>query len=151
VAMVPALIVLAVHLWWVLRTDIAFEDAAISASAERAKRLEAMRSRRTLGAVPPPRRATSTIALASEGRPALAIFWKNLLCLKRTAQLRVFIGPVVMAVLLGGAMTDTDDAFAIIAASALILSGMLLVFGGRLIRNDLRQDMQHLPMLKTLP
>ena len=28
---------------------------------------------------------------------------------------------------------------------------MLIVFGGRLIRNDLRQDMQHLPLLKTLP
>ena len=26
-----------------------------------------------------------------------------------------------------------------------------MVFGGRLIRNDLRQDMQHLPLLKTLP
>jgi hypothetical protein len=28
---------------------------------------------------------------------------------------------------------------------------MLLLFGGRLIRNDLRHDMQHLPLIKSLP
>ena len=28
---------------------------------------------------------------------------------------------------------------------------MLIVFGGRLIRNDLRHDMLHLPLLKSVP
>jgi hypothetical protein len=28
---------------------------------------------------------------------------------------------------------------------------LLTIFGGRLIRNDLRQDMQHLPLIKSLP
>jgi len=85
------------------------------------------------------------------GHPALAIIWKNILCLRRTAQLRVFIGPVAMAVILGGAFSEDGDVRAIVATSALIFAGMLLVFGGRMIRNDMRQDMQHLALLKVLP
>lgn len=148
----PALLVLALHLWWVLRTDAAFEDAAIEASAERARRLEAMKSRRSLGATAKPRKASSTIALAAVGHPAIGIFWKNILCLRRTAQLRLLIGPLAMSVIIGGAIAGDDGgAVGVIAASSLIFAGLLIVFGGRLIRNDLRQDMQHLPLLKTLP
>ena len=55
--MLPALAVLAIHATWVLRTDAAFEDAAIEASAERARRLEAMRTRRTIAATAAPRAA----------------------------------------------------------------------------------------------
>lgn len=150
-AVAPALIVLALHIWWVLRTDTAFEDAAIEASAERAKRVAAMRSRRA-GAVVAPRTVKSTIALASVGHPAVGIFWKNILCLRRTAQLRLLIGPTAMAIIIGGAMASDDGGpLGVVAAAALIFAGLLVVFGGRLIRNDLRQDMQHLPLLKTLP
>ncbi|HVX41202.1 MAG TPA: putative ABC exporter domain-containing protein [Gemmatimonadaceae bacterium] len=150
--MLPALAVLALHAWWVLSSNAAFEDAAIEASAERARRLEAMRSRRTGTARAAPRKATGTLALASSGHPALAIFWKNMLCLRRTAELRVFVGPVAIALALGAAVSsggaEPGDIF---AACAVALAGMLLIFGGRLIRNDLRHDMQHLSLLKVLP
>jgi ABC-2 type transport system permease protein len=147
----PALVVLGLHAWWVLRADTAFEDAAIEASAERLRRVEAMKSRRGLGAVKP-RTATSTIALASVGHPAIGVFWKNMVCLRRTAQLRLLIGPTAMAIIIGGALAgDEGGAPGMVAASAVVFAGLLIVFGGRLIRNDLRQDMQHLPLLKTLP
>ena len=146
----PAAAMLAVHTWWVLRTKAAFEEAALEASIERARRLEAMRSRRALGAAPP-RVATSSIQLASAGHPAYAIIWKNMLCLRRTAQLHVFIGPLAMAIALGLAFTTGAGLAAHIAVSALMFAGLLVVFGGRLIRNDLRQDMQHLPLIKSLP
>jgi hypothetical protein len=146
----PALIVLALHTLWVLRTDTEFEEAALEASVERARRLEAMRTRRTFS-LAPPRAPTSTISLASHGHPALAIIWKNILCLKRTAQLRVFVGPLAMAIAVGMAFTTGLDTAAHIAVSSLLFAGLLLIFGGRLIRNDLRQDMQHLPLIKALP
>ena len=146
----PALLVLALHTFWVLRTDTEFEEAALEASVERARRVEAMRSRRTFTAAPP-RAPTSTIQLASQGHPALAIIWKNILCLRRTAQLRVFVGPLAMAIAIGIAFTTGLDTAAHVAVSSLLLAGLLLVFGGRLIRNDLRQDMQHLPLIKALP
>ena len=57
-----------------------------------------------------------------------------------------------MAVIVGGAIAGEDGgAVGVVATSALVFAGLLIVFGGRLIRNDLRQDMQHLPLLKTLP
>lgn len=151
-AIIPAVGMVIVHAWWVFRTDTAFEDAAIEASAERARRLDAMRARRTVGAIAPPRSAGSTLRLASVGHPALAIFWKNMLCLRRTAQLRVFVGPVTMAIAIGGATSGAGaDLGAVFAIGLLVLTGMLLLFGGRLIRNDLRHDMQHLPLIKSLP
>jgi ABC-2 type transport system permease protein len=148
----PALVVCLLHPWWVLRTDAAFEDAAIVASAARVKKLEAMRSRRSAVAVGTSRPATSTLRLAAQGHPAMAIVWKNMLCLRRTAQLRLFIGPTVMALALGAAVSEgARDAGAFITSSALMLGLMMMVFGGRLIRNDLRHDMLHLPLLKSLP
>jgi ABC-2 type transport system permease protein len=149
---VPGLIVLAAHAWWVIRVDTAFEEAAMDASAERAKRLETMRARRSMTSMAAPRKATATIALASSGHPALAILWKNTLCLRRTAQLRLFIGPVAMSLVLGSALAENGgDIASVTATSALAFAGLLLIFGGRLIRNDLRQDMLHLTLLKTLP
>jgi hypothetical protein len=134
----------------VLRTDAAFEEAALEASIERARRLEALRSRRSYSATP--LKATkSTIQLASAGHPAFAIIWKNMLCLRRTAQLRVYVGPLAMSIALGMAFSTGRDVAAHVAISALIFAGLLMVFGGRLIRNDLRQDMQHLPLIKSLP
>ncbi|MGH7619107.1 MAG: putative ABC exporter domain-containing protein, partial [Gemmatimonadaceae bacterium] len=151
-AIVPAFGVLAFHVWWVLRTDSAFEDAAIEASAERMKRLAAIKARRGVGAAVASKTAKSTIALSSVGHPAIGIFWKNILCLRRTAQLRLLIGPTAMAIIIGGAIGgEGKGPFGVIAAATLVFAGLLVVFGGRLIRNDLRQDMQHLPLLKTLP
>src|SRR5581483_483372 len=70
----------------------------------------------------------------------------------RTAQYRLFIGPTVMALALGAAMSGGGrDWGAFIAASALMLGAMMMLFGGRLIRNDLRHDMLHLPLIKSLP
>lgn len=145
----PAIGMLVLHAWWVLTTDTAFEEAAVEASAARARRLEART--RPASAVAPTKRPTSTMALSAKGHPAFAVFWKNILCLRRTAQLRLFIGPVLMAIVLGGAMAGDDDIASLVATSALVLAGLLLVFGGRLIRNDLRQDMQHIALLKALP
>jgi hypothetical protein len=75
-----------------------------------------------------------------------------MLCLRRTAQLRVFVGPLTMAIAISAATSGAGaDLGAVFAVGALVLTGMLLLFGGRLIRNDLRHDMQHLPLIKSLP
>jgi hypothetical protein len=147
-----AIAIMAAHLFWVLRADVAFEDAAIEASAERARRRETSRSRRGVGAVTSSKRASKTIALATKGHPGLAVFWKNMLCLRRTAQLRLLVGPAAMAVAFGAAASEGgSDPAMFIASSAAALGAIMLVFGGRMIRNDLRHDMLNLPLLKALP
>jgi hypothetical protein len=151
-AMLPALAMLLVHVIWIFRVDRAFEDAAIEASVERARRSDAARSRRASTRLSTPTKAVGTIRLATAGHPALAIVWKNMLCLRRTMELRVLIAPAVMAIVLGMAVSDgARDPALFVAAVAVAFGAMLLIFGGRLIRNDLRHDMLHLPMLKTLP
>jgi hypothetical protein len=151
-AMLPALGILAFHTWWVLQSDAAFEEAAADASALREKQLEKLRSRR--GAAPTVKASSGarTIGLASTGRPALAVVWKNTICLLRTSQFRQLLGPVMIALIgsfvWAGRVGDPAQNVALLAA---LLAVVLLLFGGRAIRNDLRSDMLHLPLLKTLP
>jgi hypothetical protein len=98
------------------------------------------------------KRPSRTIALAAKGHPALAIVWKNILCLRRTAQLRLIVGPVAMALAFGAASSEGgSDPALFVASGAAAIALMLLVFGGRMIRNDLRHDMLNLPLLKALP
>jgi len=57
----------------------------------------------------------------------------------------------VMSIALGTAFSTGAGWPMHVALTALNFAGLMLVLGGRLIRNDLRQDMQHLPLIKSLP
>jgi hypothetical protein len=151
-AIIPAAAVMGLHVFWVLRSDAAFEDAALEASEERARRMDAIRSRRSLVVPKGKLAAKTTMRLKALGHPAMAIFWKNILCLRRTAQFRLLIGPAGMAIAFGAALSSgARDLSLMIAATAATFAGLLIVFGGRLVRNDLRHDMLHLPLLKSVP
>ena len=164
-ATLPALaLVLLVHVWWVMHTDTAFEEAALAATAERAKRLEALRSRRSsiagTGAPSTPLRAPvaggvkrgAMFALAPTGRAEVAIVWKNLVCLRRTTQLKQLLTPVLLAVV-GGTVIGgkIGSVWGSIAVAFLMLAGVFLLMGPLMLRGDLRQDLQHLAELKMLP
>jgi hypothetical protein len=151
-AIIPAIAVMGLHVFWVLRNDAAFEDAALEASEERARRMDAIRSRRSLVVPKSALAAKTTLRLKALGHPAMAIFWKNILCLRRTAQLRLLIGPAGMAIAFGAALSSGARDFSLwVAATATTFAGLLIVFGGRIVRNDLRHDMLHLPLLKAVP
>ena len=150
-AAVPsALIVLLLHVWWVLRTDAAFEEAAIAASYERVRRLEAFKARK-LSAPRPEEISRAGFALPTRGHPAIAIVWKNFLCLRRSLQLRVFFAPVLVAGIWGWAFSQDRGMLGGLATGLASFAGLLAFFGPMLVRNDLRQDMQNLIALKTLP
>lgn len=151
-AIIPAAAVMGLHVFWVLRSDAAFEDAALEASEERARRMDAIRSRRSIVVPKSSLAAKTTLRLKAMGHPAMAIFWKNILCLRRTAQFRLLIGPAGMAIAFGAALSSGARDFSLwVAATATTFAGLLIVFGGRLVRNDLRHDMLHLPLLKSVP
>ena len=149
----PALAMLALHLTWVLRADVAFEEAAVLASSERAERIKRMRDRTGTRAVVKPKRGARTIPLAPTGAAAVAIVWKNTLGLIRATRpagvIAVLFTAVPMALAVsrfeGGGMTRFIAVMSATAAAALAL------LGPRVIRNDLRLDMLHLESLKTLP
>jgi len=148
---VPAVIALVAHIVWVFYTDRAFEEAAIEASAERARLLEAFRQRRGMTA-PPKVKTHRTVKLGSTGHPARAIIWKNTLCLIRTVPLMPFVIPAIIGAIFGltvaGGHSDWPKR---VMAAAASMFATTFFFGWRMIRNDLRHDMVNLSLLKTLP
>jgi ABC-2 type transport system permease protein len=151
-AMLPALGIVALHLFWVLNSDAAFEEAAALASTERAKKIDAMRSRRTVQFDRDGSDIKKTISLSPTGIPAVAIIWKNALALQRTiklgALLRLPILAFAAAAFIGWKSGDIPRALAIVA---FFMAIMLPLIALQVLRNDLRSDMLHLPFLKSLP
>jgi hypothetical protein len=151
-ALGPALLIMMLHAVWVLRMNVAFEEAAAVASTERARMIEAMRSRRGIASPPKSTDAARTIALSAKGHPGVAIFWKNSLSLMRASRMTVLIGPIFMTGMLAVMMPrGRTDAAGIVALVSLLITAVLLLVGGRTVRNDLRSDMLHLGFLKSLP
>ena len=152
-AMIPALGILGLHLWWVLRADERFEEAAAAASTALAKRIEAVRSRRS-GTLAPEvtRKGRRTIALAPTGFPPVAIAWKNVLqfrnVVKPFALLRLPVLVIGVAAYVGWKTGHLAQA----TLAACGLMAFFIPFGVNMtVRSDLRTDMLHLPLLKSLP
>lgn len=151
-ALAQALLLLALHVWWVLGSDRAFEEAAAEASEQQAKWVEQMRARRAGGAVVRPASRRRTLPLAARGAPEVALVWKHALWLLRTHQLRGLVSlPVLAFIAVFGFLGRGDAIETIIATIAAVVILVLLLFGPMTTRNDLRSDLLHLPMLKTLP
>lgn len=154
-AILPALLILLLHIPWVLRTDAAFEEAAAEAAVKRAERIEAIRSRR--GHVRAPRKsgARSWLPLAQLGRPANAIVWKNIIAILRTVSpstAGVIVGSVVVVVaVMISVAPNLHDSASVAAILLLVFAGFLLVAGPLWIRNDLRLDMLRLELLRSYP
>lgn len=152
-AMGPAMVLLGLHAIWVLRSDAAFEEAAAEQSAKMAELLAARRARVGGAAVAPAAKSTKrTLNLAATGPRAVAILWKNTLYLMRTGQLLAYLRipglALIAAVVLAGRSQNAQIVMFAVCASIAVLA---LMFGPVFTRNDLRNDLLHLPMLKTLP
>lgn len=147
-----SLLLLLVQLFWVIQSDVAFEEAAVQASVERARRIDARRRRSGQANVAPGKKAKRTIPLRPNGLPGGAIVWKNTLLLMRTGRVGSVIGLAIMAIVLSLPVVESrgiDGRF--VATAALMMVVLLIVLGSRVLQNDFRQDAEHVPALKTLP
>jgi len=148
-ALPSALMLLALNYIWVIRSDAKFEEA----SAELAERVAKIRTGRRLSA-PKPRLATSTpFTLALEGRPEMAIFWKNLILAGRYLSLRTLLRflPLIIiftVVARGGRGAGAAQGFAVLSIVVFVLT---ILLGPQIARNDLRQDFANLAVLKSWP
>ena len=75
----PALLMLAAHYVWVLRAEVAFEEASIDLSRRRAERLTARRAGGWRGLGRPTRRRRDPFPLRPAGASAPAFLWRNLI------------------------------------------------------------------------
>jgi len=145
--------ILLAHYLWVIRSGVAFEEAAVQAAERRARAREARRLRR--GGVPErkgPRKAP--FRLAPDGPAEIAFLWKALVAnglgklLGRAGVLAVLAWAAAMAVLASpiGRVPAT-----VIGATVATLWGLVVLLGPNLFRTDLRLDRQHLDVLRSLP
>lgn len=149
----PALLVLALHYTWVLRTDAAFEEAALEASQERAKALAKMTGtdlsakRSRAGAV------SRVFPLPRWGHPAVTIAWKNAAAAIRGGGWLKQIG-LFFAIFAGTLLVlklTTGMPIEAMLALTLVWGVMLLLLGPVWTRYDLRLDLRDLTMLRTMP
>ena len=146
VSLVIAALVLAATVAWVLHSDQAFEDAAAAAAERRAAETKQTRASYSV--------RSGGWSLAAAGRPEVAFAWKGatqtLRLVDRRSLVRIvallFSLMAVSAVLgRGNGLAATVGVFATIGAVAAIL------FLPQVLRIDMRQDLEHLELLKTWP
>jgi hypothetical protein len=143
------LLLFALNYAWVIQSDAAFEEASAADAERRAEQRTAPRSvRRNANATAPP------FALGATGRPEIAILWKNLIVLGRYASLKVLLrfAPlfVVLAIMFSRRSGPTGLT-TVVAMICLCVAAFTILLGPQTTRNDLRQDLGHLAILKTWP
>lgn len=148
----PAVGILLVHYAWVLRSDAAFEEAALDASARRARRLETWRSGGVAQAGETATRR-AWFRLAPSGWPAGALIWKNLTAVTRRLRpsLAILLVALGFVIVLPGAIDSDATAAQLFGTAALIWALVLVVFGPQWVRNDLRLDLRRLDLLRSYP
>jgi ABC-2 type transport system permease protein len=153
-AVIPALILLGIHYFWVVHTEVAFEEASIARAEKRAARLRASRQGDWRGNVAVTKARKPPFALGSIGRPELAFLWKNLLGTGAFFRPR----PVLMltAILVGGTswLSRRPDLAAIgagLSVVGMVILLMTVLLGPQMARQDLRTDLVNADILKTYP
>lgn len=146
-AVLPAVGLALLNFAWVVRTEDLCERS--SASTER----EAIEGTR------PPSRVVHRVAtgepfvLRTRGRPEWALVWKNLIMLGRYASpstlLRVGLALALLSLVVAGSHRR-EFATVAVTLTAAVCCGIALL-GAYSVRNDLRQDLAQLAVLKTWP
>ena len=150
----PALGLLALHYLWVVRSDVAFEEASIAVSQRHAVRVAAMRSGNWQN-TRPARKRRAPFRLAPTGPPAVAILWKNLLGAGQFFNARLAIAIIVWAGIAGTTFGSTHGAQAawplVVGLMCVMLLGWALLLGPQIVRQDFRRDLAVADLLKIYP
>ena len=153
-AMIPALILLAIHYVWVVHTEVAFEEASIARAEKRAARRRASQQGDWRGNVAVAKARTPAFALGSIGRPELAFLWKNLFATSAFFRPRPIL--VLTAILVGATswlsrQPDLAPIRVVLSVVGLVILIMTVLFGPQVARQDLRTDLANADILKTYP
>jgi hypothetical protein len=97
--------------------------------------------------------AATPFSLAPDGPPETAILWKNLILVGRYLSLRTLLRLLPLVIVFGliSRGNGGGGVAAFIGAMSLPLAAMAVLLGPQMMRNDLRQDLSRLPLLKMWP
>jgi ABC-2 type transport system permease protein len=138
--------VLAATVLWVLKSDEAFHDAADDAARRRSRQAQAQ------PAIGYRARATGW-TLALTGRPEGAFAWKAAMQTLRAVEKRGLrqIAVVLFALTVVATSAGRDGPAAALGTFALAAAVFAILMAPQVVRIDIRQDLQHLELLKTWP
>jgi hypothetical protein len=162
VAMIPALILLGLHYYWVSNIGGEFEEGSIALAEKKA----AVKAAAQRGEMPrlgsgKPGARSGPFPLAATGIPEIAFLWKNLLSMRSVLfSRRALFILVGVALWLSFALKplllkrDSANAGAIgimVVVICAIVAGYTLLLGPQIARQDLRNDLPSADLLKTYP
>jgi uncharacterized MnhB-related membrane protein len=154
IALGPALAILALHYFLVIRADVAFEEASVGYSQKLATRIAAMRNRRVAGALSAPKKKRDPFKLTPTGLPSMAFLWKNLILAGNYFTAPFYI-IMLIALILGGmimqALNNGSLWLDLLGAICLMLAWVSLLIGPIILRMDFRSDLNHADQLKLYP
>jgi hypothetical protein len=160
-AIVPALGMLALHYWWVSTTEARFEEGSIALAERRAAaKAAALRGdARPAGARGP---VAGPFPLPPHGPPETAFLWKNLLSMRNTLLTRrtivifffviLWMSSALKGLLSAETRSMGSNVFGpLILAFCATVAAYTLLAGPQIARQDLRNDLPNMDILKTYP
>ncbi len=160
-AMGPALGILALHYYWVSNTQARFEEGSIALAERRAAaRTALLRGDAPRSVAPRPRARAGPFPLAPHGPPEIAFLWKNLLSMRskfltwRTLLFAAFMLLWLFSSLRLVARAGSGGSNVYIAGILSlcgIVAGYTLLAGPQIARQDLRNDLPNMDILKSYP
>ncbi len=154
-ALPAALGVVALHYLWVIRSNVAFEEASLDLSRRVAERVAAARQGKGLETKPVKGRP-APFRLAPLGFPPVAFLWKNLIqffgSIRPRTLLIILLPFVFMAFFFAKSEMRRGGMFTGVAAMVLVMFFFWsLLLGAQMMRCDFRQDLAAMDVLKLFP
>jgi Putative ABC exporter len=156
IALGPAVLLVVLHYVWVMRSNVAFEEASVEASQKMAEKIATMRASRAQGGVvvKPKKKKRAPFELKPTGLPSVALLWKNLIHAGHSFTPRFWIMLLIVGVIFCTSLRGTGVGSGILPMIAMLIPmamGWLLLIGPQLFRQDFRSDLAMADVLKTYP
>jgi len=153
-ALGPALLLLAGHYLWVVRSDVAFEEASLALAQKRTERIAAIRAGHWRGPASPVKPRREPFALATRGPAPIAFLWKNLIAAGPLYYPRSWLTVAIVGVV-GTLWLNRDPLYRpfvqVIGGASLGIGAYALLLGPMFFRRGLNLMLTRLDVVKTYP
>jgi hypothetical protein len=149
----PALGLLVAHYFWVVRSNVAFEEASLEGARRQAERRDARRTGKR-PATKPGKARSAPFRLAPSGFVPTAFLWKNLIALGPFYRLRTWLIACAIVLIGGRWLAANPDGSSLlhVFASVAVGLGVGSVFAGpMLMQRGLQQTLEYMDVLKASP
>jgi hypothetical protein len=154
VALGPALLLFVLQYLWVIRSNVAFEEASVEASQRLATKVAAARAGNWQTARQMKKGKRPWFKLTPVGSPATALVWKNLISVGSALTWRIWISLSIMCIAFYAGFAGNaqrEGLFTLVSIGLAVVLGWSLMVGPQFLRQDFRQDLPLADILKTFP